>query len=57
MMEKNHRIKSIDIEKLFDQVKLVLMKKNAEEIGIEENTFNLMSVYNKPTTDFKLHGQ
>lgn len=59
MKENNRTLKSIDVEKVFEQVKRALMKKNPEEIEIlEGSTFSLIQrVYNKPSTGIKLHGK
>ena len=59
MKDKNHIIRSIDAEKVFDKIQCSFMiKKTLSKVGIEGTYLNIIkAIYEKPTANIILSGQ
>ena len=54
--KKNHMIVSLDVEKVFDKIKLAFMIKVLERSGIQGPYLNIAKViYSKPVANIKLN--
>ena len=55
LKEKNHRIISIDAEKVFDKIQHPFMIKTLQKVGIEGTYLNIIkAIYDKPTANIIL---
>ena len=58
LMDKNHRIISIDAEKAFDKIQHRFMIKTLQKVGIEGTYLNIIkAIYDKPTANIILNGE
>ena len=58
LMDKNHRIISIDAEKAFDKIQHRFMIKTLQKVGIEGTYLNIIkAIYDKPTAIIALNGE
>ena len=58
LMEKNHMIISMDVEKAFNKIQHQFMIKNLQKVGIEGTFLNIIkALYDKPTANIILNGE
>ena len=59
MKDKNHIIRSIDAEKVFDKIQCSFMiKKTLSKVGIEGTYLNIIkAIYEKPPVNIIFNGQ
>ena len=57
MKNKNHKIISIDEEKVSDKIKYLLMIKNLNQLGMEEMYLNIIRAIHKSPSNIILNGK
>ena len=55
LKDTNHKIISIDAEKVFDKIQHLLMTKVSERVGIQETNMNIIN--SKPIANIKINGE
>ena len=58
LKNKNHMIISIDVDKAFDKIKHILMRKTLQKEGTEGTYLNIIkAIYDKPTANVIHNGE
>ena len=58
LKNKNHMIISIDLETIFDKIKLLFIAKNLQKVGEEGTCSNIRKIiYEKPIANIILNGE